>query len=604
MPDEEVGLVDEVKVKVNGSLLPSEMRDNLLECTVEQSMNMPDMCVFKIHDDELKFTDDSLFALGKPLEVEFSAQEGSSVPLFRGEITAIEPEFGDDFQTLFVVRGYSKSWRGYRNTTRKTMLDQKDSDVASQVAGSMGLSPQVDATTEVFKQLFQDNQSDLEYLQERAYRIGHKVFTKDGNLHFKKADAKIGSEPTLDWGSNLVSFYPRLTGAEQVSKVKVQGWDAKKKEAIVGEATSSTTHPSINVGGSGAAVTKKAFSEAELLVTDIPVQSVADANKVAQGQLDHINGKFVQAEGVAETVPTIAAGAPVKIQKVGDKFSGTYLVTSVSHVYNKEGLRSYFSVKGNSTGTFTELLGRQESIRRWHGLYPAIVTNNKSPENDWGMVKVKFPWLDDSLESYWARLVSPGAGAERGFYLLPEVNDEVMVAFEQGDFNRPYVIGGLWNGKDKPPEPIGEVVKGADVVHRIWKSRYGNYILLDDTKGQEKIEIYSVKGHQVIFDDKEEGITIKSSSGVEIKIDKSSNVTLKNAQDLTVSANGNMKFDAKGNIDIKATGNLTAEATGNANFKGAQAVVEGQAKAELKAPTVSVSGSALTEVKGALVKIN
>ncbi len=345
--------VNEFKVKVAGSLLPDDIGDNIQESIVDQSLNMPDMCVVKIWDHDLEILDDTLFDLGKTLEVAFSTEGGSGgtpVTLFKGEITAIEPEFGDGNESLLVIRGYDKSWRGYRETTSLAMKDQKDSDVARQVAGNIGLSPQVDSTSEVFKQLFQDNQSDLEYLHERANRIGHKVTAKDGKLYFKKAETNLSTGPTLKWGENLVSFQPRLTAAEQVSSVTVQGWDPQKKKPIQGEAKSSTTAPSIGYGKNGTQAAST-FGAADLLVTDIPVQSVADANAVAKGHLDRINGNFIQAEGEAFISPDIEAGSSVTIENVGTKFGGKYHVTSVRHVYNSEGLRSYFTVQGNSTGT-------------------------------------------------------------------------------------------------------------------------------------------------------------------------------------------------------------------------------------------------------------
>jgi uncharacterized protein involved in type VI secretion and phage assembly len=95
-------------------------------------------------------------------------------------------------------------------------------------------------------------------------------------------------------------------------------------------------------------------------------------------------------------------------------------------------------------------------------VYVAIVTNNNA-EDDYGQVKVKYPWMDDSQESFWARIAGPGGGKQRGLYFLPEVDDEVLVAFEQGDFNHPYIIGGLYNGKDAPPLAVGDVVSGGKV---------------------------------------------------------------------------------------------------------------------------------------------
>src|SRR5271170_858207 len=87
----------------------------------------------------------------------------------------------------------------------------------------------------------------------------------------------------------------------------------------------------------------------------------------------------------------------------------------------------------------------EDSSGRFYGVAVGIVSNNKDPMN-LGRVRMKFPWLSDDHESDWTRMASLMAGPGRGAYFLPEVNDEVLVAFEHGDVRRPYVIGGMWNG--------------------------------------------------------------------------------------------------------------------------------------------------------------
>src|SRR6516162_486840 len=93
---------------------------------------------------------------------------------------------------------------------------------------------------------------------------------------------------------------------------------------------------------------------------------------------------------------------------------------------------------------------REAQASKIYGLVVGIVTNNKDPDG-LGRIKVKFPWLDDKLESWWARLAYPMVGKKMGFFYLPEINDEVLVGFEHGDVRFPYILGSLYNGVDKPP---------------------------------------------------------------------------------------------------------------------------------------------------------
>ena len=133
---------------------------------------------------------------------------------------------------------------------------------------------------------------------------------------------------------------------------------------------------------------------------------------------------------------------------------------------------------------FSQLMAPSEAESRFYGVALGVVTNNKDPDK-LGRVKVKLPWMDEQAESYWARIVSPMAGKERGFFFLPEVDDEVLVAFEHGDPEHPFVMGALWNGKDKPPLDNAD---GKNDV-RVIKSRSGHVIRLTDKQGEEKIEI-------------------------------------------------------------------------------------------------------------------
>ena len=152
-----------------------------------------------------------------------------------------------------------------------------------------------------------------------------------------------------------------------------------------------------------------------------------------------------------------------------------------------------------------DLLINQNQNHGLNGVTIAIVTNNKDPEK-LGRIKVKFPWLSEKEESPWARILTPMAGNDRGMYFLPEINDEVLVAFEQGNMNVPYILGALWNGKDKPPAQNDDGKNNKKMI----KSRSGHQIILDDTKDKEKVIIQDKTGNnQILIDSKENKMNIK-----------------------------------------------------------------------------------------------
>lgn len=182
------------------------------------------------------------------------------------------------------------------------------------------------------------------------------------------------------------------------------------------------------------------------------------------------------------------------------------------------------------------------------GVMVGVVTNNQDPDG-LGRVKVRLPWLSAEHESNWARVASPMAGNDRGLYVLPEVDDEVLVAFEHGSVEFPYVIGSLWNGKDKPP---GKNDDGKNNV-RALKSRSGHTVSLDDTDGKEKIEIVDAKGQEsIVLDVAKNTITISADKDVVIE-SKSGSIKLTAKQGVEITAqDGAAKLEAGGNLDVKS----------------------------------------------------
>jgi uncharacterized protein involved in type VI secretion and phage assembly len=205
-----------------------------------------------------------------------------------------------------------------------------------------------------------------------------------------------------------------------------------------------------------------------------------------------------------------------------------------------------------SSSLLPELLFPKQSSRAL-GVAVGLVTNNQDPEG-LGRVKVKYPWLGDDDESYWARLVVPMAGNNRGTWFLPEVDDEVLIAFDQGSLDYPYVLGALWNGKDKPPESNSDGKNN----HRTIKSRSGHIIRMDDTDGSEKLEIIDKSGNnKIVIDSSQNSITIES--GGDIKLTAKGKVTL--------SGNG-VEIQSQADGSFKASGTLDVNANGQLNLKG------------------------------------
>jgi uncharacterized protein involved in type VI secretion and phage assembly len=224
-------------------------------------------------------------------------------------------------------------------------------------------------------------------------------------------------------------------------------------------------------------------------------------------------------------------------------------------------------------------LAPQERAGKMFGVVIGVVTNNQDPDK-LGRVKMRFPWLDEEDESNWARIATTMAGNNRGTFFLPEVDDEVLVAFEHGNTEKPYVVGALWNGVDAP---VRDNADGKN-NQRVIRSRAGHEFILNDEDGKEQVEIKTKAGHQFLLDDTSgsEKIAIVDKSGNnKIEIDTAQN-------SIAISAQTKITLKAP-TVEITADSEMTAKS----------------AKVEISSDgPATVKSSAMLTIQGSMVKIN
>ncbi len=171
---------------------------------------------------------------------------------------------------------------------------------------------------------------------------------------------------------------------------------------------------------------------------------------------------------------------------------------------------------------------------RWYGVYPALVTDIKDPDGQ-GRVKVALPWspdTDGSRYEAWARLATLMGGNNRGSWLIPDVNDEVLIVFEGGDPRRPYVIGGLWNGSDTPPDSMDGA---GNNFRKVLRSRNGVKVTLDDADGQEKLILETPGGQKLTMKDGPGAVEIVDSNGNSVKLE-TGGITITASIKVTINA--------------------------------------------------------------------
>jgi phage protein D len=532
-------------VEIDGSV-NSDLQVKLRDITMESTIHLPDVAVVSFHDKGMGLVDSGLFEVGKSLKI-LSRENNKDKRIFDGEIVQVEPQFS--YPNIYMtVRAFDRLHRLNRGKYTRDFQNMSDADIAKKIAGEMKLgSSKIESTSPIHPYVFQDNETNLEFLQKRAEGIGYTVFVRDKELHFEKPQkSDVDDEIELNWGQDgLMEFQPQLTTLDQHTEIEVRGWDDKKKKAIVARATKGESQPDISETDHTGKAQKAGGKAVQLLSTTIRNQSVAD--QLATAEANRNSGGFVQAEGTCGGNPGIVAGAKINIPNIGDKFKGTYVVTHATHRYNTS--KSYttdFSISAQHTNTLMAMLenGSGKSDSR-AGFMIGIVTNCDDPE-DRGRVKVKLPALSDDKESDWARVVSAGAGKGRGFEWIPDINDEVMVGFEQGDIHLPYILGGLWNGVDVPFKKKGDYLEGGHVVRRFiqtnnGKSEDSHLIIIDDSSSSPGITIQDSKGNVIHIDTKKNKIEIHATGDIEVKADK--NLELKGQ---------NVKITGDTEVSIKA----------------------------------------------------
>jgi phage protein D/phage baseplate assembly protein gpV len=616
-----VTYVAEPILEIDGKLASKALLDDIIEIAVEESLHLPGMFTLVIKNDyfpgrseDQSWRHADLFEIGKTIKIGFGSstteaqefEEEDRDYVLEGEITAMECHFTRDSEAPMIIRGYDISHRLWRGRYNRSFQNMTDTDIVKKIAGEVGIpTGTIDETGGPYGYgdingsngyVFQENQTNLEFLRKRAARNGFEFFVQDGKLNFRKP--KVDESLELKWLKDVHSFQVRVSSAEQVSEVEVRGWDYSQKQPIVetankGQVFTQTEH---GEGSQTSTSFKGKPPTPKMIVVDHPVFNAPEAKAIAQAVCDELGGEFVHADAEAEGNPKIRPGRVVKLNDLG-KYSGEYYVTETRHLFYERVYTTEFTVRGLRGDNLPPIMSHEAPFHPGQTLLIGIVTNNKDP-NGWGRVRVKFPTLTEEHESNWARIIGYGIGPNRGNDCLPEVNDEVLVGFEHGDIHRPYVLGGIWNGKDKPPESVNDTVhegkvrvrtiqtrtghkmqfveeaKGAVKAGAMFKTVFGHIIQMNDT--DKCLEIKTAGGHTVLLDDKNKKIEIKSTGNLSMVMDDG-------GKQIQLKSGG-------GTITMKQT-------TGEINIKAGS-------KLTLDAATIEISSKGPLPVKGLPIKLN
>ena len=581
-------------IEIDGQAVSGKVETLLEQVVVDHHQHLPDMFAITFQDPARDVINQLTVNIGSTVTIKMTPPGGTPETLIKGEVTGFEAEY-DASRLRTILRGYDLSHRLHRGRNTQTYKNVTDSDIVRQVVNNASVPVGNIASTSVtYDHISQANQSDWEFIKSRAREIGYEMGMEDGQFYFRQpvqasgapqpGDYQSHTDPLqLVFGDDLIEFRPRVTSAEQVTTVKVRGWDPDGKQVVIGSATTSTVAASVQDDPNRLAGN---FGGPTFTAVDRPLPTQPMVDGVASAIAEIISGSFAEADGVARGNPKLKAGTTVSVGVVGDHFEGKYTLSGTRHIFGENGYRTHFVISGRQDRSLLGLASLGASNGHGtaggapiNGVVIAQVTDNNDPNNQ-ARVKLKFPWLDDNYESDWARVTQLGAGPNSGALFMPEVNDEVLVAFEFGDIRRPFVVGSLYNGQDTPNLGSG-LFNNGQVMRRGLISR---------------------KGHQFIFfdDPNKAGVAIISSDGnLKISLNETnSEIHISSQGKVHVECQQDMTLESQANLNLKAGQGLKLEAGTDLKLKGSSgASLEGGSQVEVKA-------SGQLKITGAMVDIN
>ncbi|MFJ8885954.1 VgrG-related protein [Streptomyces sp. NPDC102402] len=577
--------------------LPRIWAAQLVNCVVDENVGLPDSAVLTFRDPDHEFLQKTGITIGTPLKVSVVTVSGQARErLFSGEVTALELD-RDRTGSFTVVRAYSKAHRLQRGRKVVAYRNMTAAAIVRKVAAGAGLTcGTVEAEPVTYQQLSQANVSDWDFLQFLAGESGAQVRVDDkGLLQFTKPRKASGapapstpatrSPMVLEYGRNLLALRASLSAADGAQQVEVRGWDVANKQPLV--ARKASVDSDTVVPGLSPAFAARFGKSSKLTVTDTPYRTHAETKAVADATAAEVSAGFAELEALVEGNPKLRAGKPVALGNVGQAFSGKYTTTAVQHVLEPHGgFRTTVWVSASPDRSLTGLVtGANAPGRgpRMPGLAIGVVTDVREPGGaESGGVRLKFPWLDDTYVTDWVRTVQWG-GKGGGGVFSPEVNDEVLVGFEQGLLDSPYVIGGLYNGVDKPsPHDVPLVDRTTGKVNRrSLVSRSGHRVELLDARapGSSGVRLTSADERLEVFLDNRRGrieLTVYAAKGRQRPL-------------------SSVLLDKKG---------ITLDAgRGDVSVSGRNVDIQGRVGVKIGGRTVSVNGSSDVTVDGGLLGV-
>ena len=463
-------------VKVGDNLLQNA---RLTSLEVRQVLNEHWWCTFTCgQDDQAPIPVQDW--LGKAIEVTSTDEQESSHVHFSGFILSVDLVYEASGTFSAQATAVTYSWLLDQAPHKQYYTAQTLSQVASTAVGRVGLTSSINAAASKPLNYVQYGETDFSFL----HRItdDYKAWLRP-SAHGIEVFDSFQSGVDLEWrgasGLGLLEFM--LGGTLKPASFNGSHYDFHAmKSHMFQNVSKSPTFSSPSAGLASAVVAQSQAVMGSGFVQQRPrVMTVADFQASIEDEAERALGSAITGRGSSRN-EQLYAGNTINITG-SMTAAGTYGLVAVTHRWDPGGYGNTFTV----TPWTAYRNSSEPELRSWNGIVPARVTAHDDPKK-MGRVQVQFFWQNDG-STHWARTVSPHAGPERGFMFMPEVGDEVAVAFEDGDPERPVILGSVWNGVQIAPrgEFWGSDIADNNIKRVLTKS--GNRLQFVDTPGKESV---------------------------------------------------------------------------------------------------------------------
>lgn len=559
-----IGFSNILTVQIAGTKLKSPQNKDLVAGRVDFGAGVPGAFQLTFRDDAKDILAKLNVEIGVPVVIApFS--DGKGTPLITAEVTALETDY-DRLGTFTVIRGYDKGHRMLRQRRVAAYKNKTATEIAVELARESGIPlGRTQRTKGQYAFISQANVTDWDFVQRLADENEMVMsINSKGRFQFVKRQRAMTAPPEsmpssrspllLKGGEEILRCRAAVTSADQVTAVEARGWNVTTKQSLVHK-TPALDNPGFVIGTKPSEASRR-FGKAELVDTATPYDKLDEVKHAADALAEDVTSSFAEVEVTARGNTELRPGVAVTLKGVGKPFQGKYTITAARHTFgDQEHYQTFLNVSGRQWRSLYGLTsgGGGAGPARLPSVANALVTDIKDPLRQ-GRVKLTFPWLDDMYVSDWTRTVQLG-GAKGGSMISPDVDDEVLVAFDRGALDHPYVIGGLYNGVDKPDPvdvPVYDPTRGK-VTRRTLSDRSNNRIdLLDQSVGLKR-------GVRLSTGDDRLTINLDRTK-TEIVVDSKGAVSIRGSAGVAVNAGGNLSLNAVGSLTIRSGGPMNINA--------------------------------------------